>query len=389
MANSEITRIDGVLGGTDLNPINSTDVPVVVGAIQDLLGGHGFRNMPSLKQRHYGRFGPATAQAIVDFQKQRGLPHAEPEPIAASTGSRKKKRVTPVLKPESVKIDRATLQRLLEPPVDEPKFHRKASPRFSRVYVTLQLDQMWGMMAHCAVLSCLFEGEGLMWLPNRNRDHQGLSFGLIHWAQGPGRLDDIVNAMRGTDSTTLRDLIGGAAKLEGLINHLARSDHGVFPANDPDHPGETKDPAFDLVKEPWLERFRQTCLRRVFQKTQLDLALVSYRANYTLLKAAVVKPGTNEGFIHSERGMTFFIDIANQHGVGHSGGRAGAIPIFEDALAAAVAAGKPTDEATLLQYMEAESVKRLAKQFREGTRIRREFFRTTPLLRDDVEFVDP
>jgi hypothetical protein len=389
MAKSGVPRLDSVLDGTDSNPIISTDDALVIGAIQDLLGGHDFRNMPSLQQKHYGRFGHATAQAIVDFQKQRGLPHAEPESVPSTTGSgkKKKKRVTPILKPESVKVDQATLQRLLEPPVDEPKFHRKAKPRFSRVYVTQQLNQTWGMMVQCAVLSCLFEGAGLVWYPNRNGDYQGLSFGLLHWAQGQGRLGELVDAMKTADETTLRDLMGGATKLQGLIADLARADHGVFPKTDPNHPGETKDPAFDLVKAPWLERFRQTCLRGVFQKAQLELGLVSYRANYAKLKAAVLKPGTTDYYIHSERGMTFFIDIANQHGVGVSGGGAGAIPIFEDALDAATTAGKPTDEATLMPLMVEESVKRLDLEFQDGTRTRREFFRKA--LRDNVEFVDP
>jgi hypothetical protein len=387
MTASGILRIDQLLDGTNPAPIGQADDVVhahdarTIGAIQDLLGGHGFRRMPLTKQEYYGRFGRATAQAIVDFQIQRGLPHASPTPVPPPPGTgKKKKRKKPVLDPATVQVDKSTLEKLLEPPVDEPAFKRKAAPRIARVYLTQSLQQTWGMMLQSVVLTSLYEGEGQFWFPNRGQfDHAGLSYGVLHWAQRPGRLKELLTDMRVCDQAAMEQIFGGAAKLSALLNFMQLPDYGLqaAPSNEP------TDPHYRLTAEPWLGHFRRTCLREILQKRQVEKALVDYRANYALLRPAVDN-GAGGFYLHSERAMTFFLDLANQFGVGSAASNRGAIGIFAHVLGAG-----PTDETSLLQRMADDSVRRMSDANKDGTETRRNFFLETELLRDDIDFTDP
>src|SRR5262249_41459530 len=123
------------------------------------------------------------------------------------------------------------------------------------------------------------------------------------------------------------------------------------------------------VSDAWVARFVEAGRDREWQKTQLTLAIDSFRGSYGTIRA--VAPAAV-----SERAIAFLLDVANQHGDN------GMKSICEAVETPGMS------EPGFLMAVQNESVRRLAAKFgdhsseRESTFERRDAFRTTPLLSD-------
>jgi hypothetical protein len=333
MTPSGITQIDGLLAGdpSPLGPANSG--LETVGLLQDLLIGHGFTRLPGVFGTARGRFGPETAAAITSFQTREGL---------AVTGT----------------VDVATLQRLIATP--------SQNPICSQGYLTLVLDVLISGLTRVMTATTQFESGGRFASINANTDHAGLSYGIIQWAQKPGRLHDLLVALEtAAPAVFVASLGGGDIDVSnGLIAHTASRNGGVTDS------GDTTDPNFDLVHEPWKSRFADAGLRPEFQRVQVDAALAAFTQSFAKLQSVV--PG-----IRSERAVGFLLDVANQHGDN------GLRSILQRVNAPALS------ESDLLVAVEQESIARVRAQFGDNsnelrsTQSRRDAFRTSPALADD------
>src|SRR5262249_58776742 len=118
-------------------------------------------------------------------------------------------------------------------------------------YLTLVLDLDFTGLARLVSLTSQFEGAGRFTALNRNTDRAGLSFGLIQWAQKPGRLNELLRAFQSRQPDLfVQVLAGGDANLaQGLIAHTAKIRGGT------DASGATIDPRFDLIDDQWVGRF--------------------------------------------------------------------------------------------------------------------------------------
>lgn len=334
MAPTGISRIDDLFTGGSAAAVapNDTDT-AAVGVVQDLLSAQGFTGLPGLLDSSRGKFGPKTTDSVSTFQQTCGLP---------VTGA----------------VDHPTLQQLATKPATKPSA--------SQGYLCLTLDILFQGMTRLVGLTSQFEGAGQFAALNKNTDRAGLSFGLIQWAQKPKRLHEILAGFQSKQPDLFVEIFGGGDKslAQGLLDHTAKPNGGV------DSQGKTTDSRFELIQEPWVSRFRQAALDPALQRVQLDVASTAF--NSTVHQVRGYAPD-----VRSERGIAFMLDLANQHGDG------GAKSIY-------TTVAKPgMSEADLMKSMEAESVARVQKQFGPGsivdsTRNRREAFRTTPLLSDQL-----
>jgi hypothetical protein len=332
MAATGIVKIDELLNGAGAQaaPVASGDSDSdAVGIVQDLLRGIGFTHLPGVLGAARGVFGPQTTDAVRTFQQSCGL---------QPSGS----------------VDRATLEQMIAKPATKPAA--------SRGYLCLVLDLMFQGLTRVMSLTSQFEGAGMFGAINLNTDKAGLSYGLIQWAQKPGRLHEILAAFQQQEPAAFVQILGGGSQAvaDGLVRHTAKSQGGV------DSMGRTTDPQFDLVQEPWKTRFRNAALDRSLQKVQVSIALQAFNGSLRQVQAFAPQ-------LRSERAIAFMLDLANQFGDG------GARSIF-NAVAAAATPG--LSEAQLLQAVEDESVARIQREFAQSTRNRRAAFRTTPLLSD-------
>jgi hypothetical protein len=328
MAASGIPRIDRLFGPGDAVPIGPDDPDVdAVAVVQDFLIGHAFPGLPGVLSAGRGRFGPKTTEAVRTFQQSHGLP-----PTSA--------------------VDRSTLQAFVGTPAPRPLV--------ARGYVTLVLDIAFAGIVRLMSLTAQFEGAGFFGAFNANTDKAGLSFGLIQWAQKPGRLRELLQAFQIAEPALFVQIFGGGdpAVAQGLIAHTAKPGGGV------DQNGGTTDPHFDLIAEPWRSRFNRVALSREFQHAQITLATQAFEASLHRIR-------TYATTIRSERGLAFMLDLANQFGDG------GARSIFQKVAQPGLSEGQ-----TLIA-LEAESVARITPAFAASTRNRREAFRTIALLSDD------
>jgi hypothetical protein len=335
MALCGVARIDDLLAGrAAVEPIGPNDADHgAVGVIQDFLICQGFRAMPGLLSKTHGTFGPATVQCVQEYQQRCALP---------ATG----------------KVDKPTLRALID--------RQASAPVAAQCYLTLVLDVQYAGVTRLMSLTSQFEGGGRFGAINRNTDEQGLSFGLIQWAQRPGRLTEILTAFRKADPPRFARILGAgdAALGDKLIAHTSKPHGGTA------EQGKTVDPAFDLVQDPWLTRFREAALDPAFQRVQVTAAVAAFDTSLTRLRAYAPQ-------LKSERSVAFMLDLANQHGDG------GARGIFQAVGGRAAF----TDDAAFLTAMENESVRRVRAQYGDGnetesTSARRTGFRTSPLLSD-------
>ena len=334
MARCGIARIDEIFeGNPTARPIGFHDPDrAAVGAVQSLLIGQGYSRLPDARLPAHGNFADQTQQAVSDFQLKANLP---------ATGA----------------VDRGTLRALVTRPC--------ADPVASDAYIALALDVAVTKLCHILTFTGLFETGGRFAKLNLNTDRAGLSFGLIQWAQRPGRLNEILNAFASQQAALFNAIFGGPAESAGLLAHTAKLGGGLDPVT-----RETTDPRFDLVREPWISRFKQAGLHPDMQRVQLRTALAAFQSAFSRLQDLM------EGSV-SERMAAFLLDLANQHGEG------GATSIFHAVFSPGMS------QADLLLKMEQESVTRVSQQFGSGsneekaTADRRQFFRTTNLLSDD------
>jgi hypothetical protein len=302
-----------------------------VGVIQDLLSGYGNKQLPDVRAKGHGNYGSMTAAAVQQFRNNNGLP-------------------------PSNQVDSACLIALAH--------GASSDPMACRGYIAVALDVEVGALTYLMTLTGLWEANARFALLNLNTDRKGLSFGVIQWAQKPGRLKEILSAFHDADAARFCNLFGGDDTAAGLLAHVAQASGGVDPVS-----GATIDPAFDLITDPWVSRFRAAGLDPVLQTVQVNTATADAQSAFEQMK-------DHTTLIASQRGVGFLLDTANQHGI------AGALSIYD-----AVSTGVP-DESVLLQAMQDESVRRVSAQYgadspeAQSTASRRDWFRTTPVLSD-------
>jgi peptidoglycan hydrolase-like protein with peptidoglycan-binding domain len=325
-----IQRIDDLFTGALAPPINSAETDAAaIGAVQDLLTGLCFPGLPTLLSSTYGIFGQKTTNAIRAFQISQSL---------NGTGS----------------VDSATLQKMVSAPATDP--------RASQVYLTLVLRFSFTSMQRILSLVAQMEGGGKFAALNPNSDCAGLSFGLIQWAQKPGRLADILSAFSQADRDEYVRIFGDGDPDVGdaLIAHCKKPSGGVNPKT-----GETTNPSFNLITEPWFTRFKAAAFNAKFQQVQVVNALQAFEKSYDLLCQFAAD-------IISERGVGFMIDVANQFG------DAGARKLYS-------AVHQPEmSEKNVLEAIADESVARVGDTLKAGVRARRDRFLESRFLSDQA-----
>jgi len=324
-----IARIDQLFAGAAREPITAEESDrMAIGAVQDLLTGLGSKGLPTVLSADYGVFGSKTVAAVAWFRGQQGLDGA----------------------PE---ITGDLLRKMVAAPAPDP--------RGSTVYLALALGLPPSGMQRIVSLVSQMEGAGKFAALNRNTDRAGLSFGLIQWAQKPGRLAGLLAMMAEADRDQFAAIFGGGdpATADGLIAHCRKPFGGVDPKI-----GDTVNPSFDLVQDPWVSRFRQAALTQRFQQVQVQAALAAFNASYAALGR--LAPG-----LRSERAVAFMLDVANQFG---DGGTAKVyIDVHRDGMS----------ETELIEAIADETVERMPDALQAGVRARRDHFLKTDLLTDD------
>ena len=319
-----ITAVDELWGNGSSAPIRPVDDPAAIGAVQELLAGHGSPGLPGPLSLSYGLFGPITTAALARFQSAHSL------------------AVQPL-------VNRETLQRLISEPA--------SVPLAGRAYLGLALGFAPSQLLKALSLVSQMEGMGRFAALNLNTDGAGLSFGLIQWAQRPGRLAEILTASEAADPAQFTAIFGAgdAAVAGGLLTHVRQPNGGV------DSAGGSTDPAFNLTSAPWTSRFQQAALSPVFQSAQIQTALAAFTRSLVRIRSDVPE-------VRTERGIAFLLDVANQFG------DAGVSHLCD-------AARRPgSGESDLLHSIADVSVAKMPAAFKDGVRARRNAFLTTRWL---------
>lgn len=327
-----IPRIDQLMKDVAAPALNLAESdPPAVGAVQDLLTGLGFSGLPTVLSAAYGVCGPKTTAAVGSFRQQQALP-------------------------QSAEVDAALLRKMVAAPASDP--------RASAAYLTLVLGFPPSGMQKVLSLVSQMEGAGKFAALNPNTDRAGLSFGLIQWAQRPGRLAEVLAAMSAADRGEFVTIFGSGdeAVADALISHCRKPSGGVAPGT-----GQTVNPSFDLIADPWISRFRKAALTVRFQQTQVQLAMAAFQASYEALRRFAPD-------IRSERGVGFMLDVANQFG------DAGTQKLY------VAVAGSGMSEMEILEAIADATVEKIQDALKTGVRARRDHFLQTPLLSSDAPF---
>jgi hypothetical protein len=330
-----IVALDNLWNDAAAPSIAATDRESIA-AVQSLLIGHGFDRMPTILSRDCGVYGPKTINALQEFQSDQNL---------SATGV----------------VDRPTLLALA-------KIEAK-SPVISSAYAAFVLGIAATGLLRPAAITMQFEGGGRFVAANWNTDRAGLSFGLIQWAQRPGRLHELLAAFQAADDARFVRLLadGDADLAAGLLTHTGSLNGGVDRMT-----GVTRDPRFDLIAEPWRSRFLAAGRDPVFQKAQIATALAAFDVSAQKIRRTMP-------LVVSERAMAFMLDVSNQFG------DAGA----QSVVSTVVPRLKPgATEVDFLTAVGGETVARIGRQFgpasdeARSTSSRRDLMRTTPWLSD-------
>lgn len=336
MASVGLERIrelyNGAVGASPLKEDDGDEE--AVGIVQDFLIEQNFESVPDHRQKDkggndmHGKFGTATRNALRSF-------------FGLKAGA-------------AVVLDSPKVRRLLnEPP-------RSARGRIGRLSVKLGFPATKEL--RLLSLVSLFEG-GFSTL-NRNKDEAGLSYGLIQWAQKPGRLREIVVAMRADDEALFDATFGG--KAAKMVEHVSKVNGGV------DAAGKTTDTAFDLIAAPWDGYFVSAGRQTVFQKTQVRLGIEDFKDIVTFVRGYATK-------ITSQRGIAFMVDLSNQFGRGDDDeGAKGIYKKIADEMRG------ETVERNLLLAMSKRSVDIIKPKFGKSARERRAFFCDSKFLSDEA-----
>ena len=320
-----IPSIDDLFNQSPGPPIGEGVDTAAIGAIQDLLTGHGSSGLPTMLSTNYGAWNAKTLTAIQAFESESSLP---------VTG----------------KVDTRVLQQMIEKPAIDP--------RASRAYLTLVLRYPFTGLHKVLGLVAQMEGAGKFGAFNRNTDRAGASFGLIQWAQKPGRLAEILQAMSTADREQFVAIFGAGDPhvADGLLAHCRKPSGGIDPKT-----GDTTSPTFNLIDEPWITRFRQAATALPFQKVQVEAAVSAFGKSCSLIRHYA--PG-----LTSERAMSFMLDVANQFGDG--GAKALYTRVYKDGM----------HEPDILEAVADASVASIADSLKAGVRARRDRFLETPFL---------
>ncbi len=311
-------------GGLAVGPGDPADA---VGAVQDLMTGLGVTSLPVITSSDYGLFGPRTVAAVSAFRQSAG----------GGAGTT---------------VDEDTLKKL----VAEPQVVAHAS----QIYMTLLLGFQWNAYGRVLRLVAMMESAGKFGALNLNTDRAGLSFGVLQWAQRPGGLAEILQAMQSADSQKFVEVFGAGDNsiASGLIQHVNGASGGVDPKT-----GISTNADFDLVAEPWKTRFRQAGETAVFQQTQVRVAMASFQKAAGALQ--VFAP-----LLQSERAVGFMLDVTNQFGQG------GAHRLYVTTYRTGMS------EMDALTAIAHESVAEMPAFAQTGVRSRRDFFLETSYLSD-------
>ena len=330
-----IATLDRLWTDADAPSIAPADRDAVA-AVQSLLLGHGFSRMPTILARDCGIYGLLTIGALQSFQFDQNLP---------ATGG----------------IDRGTLQALARVPA--------RSPVVSSAYAAFALDITATGLLRPATVTMQLEGGGRFAAANWNTDRAGLSFGLIQWAQRPGRLHELLVAFQRADEARFVRIFGAGdrALVDGLLAHTGSINGGVDRMT-----GVTKDDEFDLITEPWRSRFLEAGREPVFQRAQIGSALEAFIISAQRIRQTMP-------LVVSERALAFMLDVANQFG--DTGAQSVVSTVMKTVKAGA-------SEADFLAAVGGETVVRVARQYgassseARSTSNRREVMRATPWLAD-------
>ena len=129
---------------------------------------------------------------------------------------------------------------------------------------------------------------------NRNTDGAGLSFGILQWAQKPGSLGTLLNAMAQSDPAAFTRIFGPSWQ-QLLTTTTAGSLAPVA--------GEV------LWKRPWTTRFKEAGRYEVFRAVQRRTAQQGIHFRGAVDAARILG-------IATERSMALFFDTAVQQGPG-------------------------------------------------------------------------
>jgi hypothetical protein len=331
-----IERIDGLIAGTS-GPIGPDEPDqFAIGAIQDLLHcwypsiepikeylpkGKGLREAAPLffrgsqkGQGVYGEYTDRTVGLVRGFQRKWNT--RENPPWTLRTDGT---------------VDRLTLQSML-------LFPARLSPFVTPGYFLFAKEKNLTHLLKALVLIASQECACKFETTNRNQDLAGLSLGIIHWAQKPGRLADPIKYFYQQEPDELAKLFGDepGAKHENIkkvIAHLEKGKAALYSDDDPP-PKERKegdsidrDLEFarpDPGKTNWYQCFQNMLKSRLFQQLMFDFALATIRRMYD-----ENSPDYPTGFpkiqgegllqwggekIKSEKGVIFTLDLINQHG---------------------------------------------------------------------------
>jgi hypothetical protein len=240
--------------------------------------------------------------------------------------------------------------------IDQPA----VDPRASRAYLTFVLHCPFTSLHKILSLVAQMEGTGKFAAVNRNTDRAGASFGLIQWAQKPGRLTEILDAFSSANREQFIAIFaaGDSAQADALLAHVRKPFGGVDPKT-----GDTTNSAFDLIEEPWLARFRQAAVFPRFQLSQVSLALDAFGKSCSRIRQYAPD-------LTSERAVGFMLDVANQFG------DAGAQKLYNRAHQNGMR------QLDVLEAIANESVAAMDDSLKAGVRARRDRFLETHLLSD-------
>ncbi|WP_315763640.1 peptidoglycan-binding domain-containing protein [Bradyrhizobium sp. SZCCHNS2005] len=165
---------------------------------------------------------------------------------------------------------------------------------------------------------------------NRNSDRAGLSLGVLHWAQRPKRLAELIEFLRRRSpvwlNTNFVDLIfGGKSDMDRVIAHLRLGAAGL------DKKGWSKNPDLEFAQPPMaVAKYWPACFETLVgtpfaQAAMVEMAIKTFRKLYDDSYADYPGDETNlvgrdlkvyAPKLKSERAVIFALDMINQHG-GH------------------------------------------------------------------------
>jgi hypothetical protein len=237
---------------------------------------------------------------------------------------------------------------------------------------------------------------------NRNGDGAGLSLGVLHWAQRPGRLAELIVFLRDRSPVAggikaVDTLFGGTKQLDTVIAHLKLGAKGLKAD------GKSVDPKLEFaVPDPkvppnWLDCFRSLVALPFAQAAMIEMATKTFRKLYD--DAYADYPGDPKNLVgrdlkvyapklKSQRAVVFALDMINQHG-GH----------VRDYYKECMKDHPNADEKAILTYLTERAAKFWLEQKKEKSEekrkknaaadtARRNFFINTKNLSSEIDF-DP